>query len=156
MMVTISVNKKPYTLDVEPDTTLADALRTQGFLSVKTGCNQGVCGCCTVWVDEVPMLSCSLLCIRMEGKEITTIEGVAQEAQRLGAFLAEEGSDQCGFCEPGFIMQALAIKNQIKIPASEQELDHLMAGNLCRCSGYRSKIRGLASYLNHQDNKQEL
>ncbi len=112
MIVNLTVNTRPCTWEVQPDTSLADALRAHGLLSIKKGCDQGVCGNCTVWIDKVPMLSCSVLCARMEGRSITTVEGVSGEAEKLGFFLAEEGSDQCGFCAPGFIMQVLALKKE--------------------------------------------
>ncbi len=148
MIVNLTVNTRPCTWEVQPDTSLADALRAHGLLSIKKGCDQGVCGNCTVWIDKVPMLSCSVLCARMEGRSITTVEGVSGEAEKLGFFLAEEGSDQCGFCAPGFIMQVLALKKECSAPVSEQELSHLLAGNLCRCSGYRGKMRAAIAYLN--------
>ena len=146
MQITTIVNKKTFVLDVAPDEMLADALRRNGYLSIRKGCDTSCCGLCTVWVDEKPVLSCTMPAFRAEGIEITTIEGVAAEAEKFARILAAEGSEQCGFCSPGFIMTVLAMKKELSQPTEEQ-MKHYLAGNLCRCTGYMGQMRAVKTYL---------
>ena len=146
MQITTVVNKKTFVLDVAPDDMLADALRRNGYLSIRKGCDTSCCGLCTVWVDEKPVLSCTMPAFRAEGKEITTIEGVATEAEKFARILAAEGAEQCGFCSPGFIMTVLAMKKELSQPTEEQ-IKHYLAGNLCRCTGYMGQMRAVKTYL---------
>ena len=105
--------------EISPDTLLIDFLRKQGCFSVKRGCETANCGLCTVLMDGRPVLSCSTLAARIEGKKIVTLEGMQREAQEFGSFLANEGAEQCGFCNPGFIMNVFAMLNEIKDPTEE-------------------------------------
>ena len=146
MQIITIVNKKTFVLDVAPDEMLADALRRNGYLSIRKGCDTSCCGLCTVWVDEKPVLSCTMPAFRAEGREITTIEGVAAEAEKFARILAAEGSEQCGFCSPGFIMTVLAMKKELSQPTEEQ-MKHYLAGNLCRCTGYMGQMRAVKTYL---------
>ena len=146
MQITTIVNKKTFVLGVAPDEMLADALRRHGYLSIRKGCDTSCCGLCTVWVDEKPVLSCTMPAFRAEGREITTIEGVAAEAEKFARILAAEGSEQCGFCSPGFIMTVLAMKKELSQPTEEQ-MKHYLAGNLCRCTGYMGQMRAVKTYL---------
>ena len=146
MQITTIVNKKTFVLDVAPGEMLADALRRNGYLSIRKGCDTSCCGLCTVWVDEKPVLSCTMPAFRAEGREITTIEGVAAEAEKFARILAAEGSEQCGFCSPGFIMTVLAMKKELSQPTEEQ-MKHYLAGNLCRCTGYMGQMRAVKTYL---------
>ena len=146
MQITTIVNKKTFVLDVASDEMLADALRRNGYLSIRKGCDTSCCGLCTVWVDEKPVLSCTMPAFRAEGKEITTIEGVATEAEKFARILAAEGAEQCGFCSPGFIMTVLAMKKELPQPTEEQ-IKHYLAGNLCRCTGYMGQMRAVKTYL---------
>ena len=146
MQIATIVNKKTFVLDVAPDEMLADALRRNGYLSIRKGCDTSCCGLCTVWVDEKPVLSCTMPAFRAEGREITTIEGVAAEAEKFARILAAEGSEQCGFCSPGFIMTVLAMKKELSQPTEEQ-MKHYLAGNLCRCTGYMGQMRAVKTYL---------
>ena len=146
MQITTVVNKKTFVLDVAPDDMLADALRRNGYLSIRKGCDTSCCGLCTVWVDEKPVLSCTMPAFRAEGREITTIEGVAAEAEKFARILASEGAEQCGFCSPGFIMTVLAMKKELPQPTEEQ-IKHYLAGNLCRCTGYMGQMRAVKTYL---------
>ena len=132
--------------DVEPDTLLLDFLRDKGCYSVKRGCETANCGLCTVLMDGKPVLSCSTLALRAEGKKIVTMEGMQKEAEEFGAFLADEGAEQCGFCNPGFIMNALALFRENPYP-SEEEVKEYLSGNLCRCSGYEGQLRGIMNFL---------
>ena len=95
--------------EIQPDTLLLDFLREKGCYSVKRGCETANCGLCTVLMDEKPVLSCSTLAARADGKKVVTLEGMQKEAQELGNFIANEGAEQCGFCNPGFIMNTFAM-----------------------------------------------
>ncbi|WP_088226962.1 2Fe-2S iron-sulfur cluster-binding protein [Desulfosporosinus sp. FKB] len=146
MQIELIVNDKSVTWDIEKDEFLADTLRAHGFLSVKKACDTSCCGLCTVWMDGKPVLSCSILSMRAHGKKITTIEGVAQAAEEFAHILTAEGAEQCGFCSPGFIMNVLAMKNELDNP-TEDEIIHYLTGNLCRCTGYMGQLRAVKTYL---------
>lgn len=146
MQINVTINQKAVALNVEPDEFLADTLRAQGLLSVKKACDTSCCGLCTVWIDGKPTLSCSVLAIRANGKTITTIEGVQNEAQAFAQVITAEGAEQCGFCSPGFTMTVLAMKNELKNPTDE-EITHYLTGNLCRCTGYMGQLRAVKTYL---------
>jgi len=146
MQINCMINGKPYTRHIEPDLLLIDFLRDLGFLSLKQGCDTTNCGLCTVWVDEKPRLSCAILTASIQGKKITTIEGIQKEAAAFGQFMADEGADQCGFCSPGFIMTVLAMEKELKDP-SKKEIKQYLSGNLCRCTGYVSQMRAITHYL---------
>ena len=132
--------------EISPDALLIDFLRKQGCFSVKRGCETANCGLCTVLMDGRPVLSCSTLAARIEGKKIVTLEGMQREAQEFGSFLANEGAEQCGFCNPGFIMNVLAMEKELKNP-DEEDIKEYLSGNLCRCSGYMSQLRAVKKYL---------
>ena len=132
--------------EISPDTLLIDFLREQGCFSVKRGCETANCGLCTVLMDGRPVLSCSTLAARIEGKKIVTLEGMQREAQEFGSFLANEGAEQCGFCNPGMIMNAIAMFRENPEPTRE-EIKAYLAGNLCRCSGYEGQLRGILNFL---------
>ncbi len=141
--------------EVQPDTLLLDLLRQMGCFSVKRGCETANCGLCTVLLEERPVLSCSMLALRVQGKRVVTLEGMEKEAQEFGAFLAGEGAEQCGFCNPGFIMNVFAMLNELPDPDEEQIREYL-AGNLCRCSGFVGQTRSILKYLRYkQDRKGE-
>lgn len=146
MQITVNINGKKYTEDVAPDLVLLDFLRAHGCYSVKRGCETSNCGLCTVHLDGKPVLSCSVLAVRADGKSVTTLEGLQKEAEEFGGFLADEGGEQCGFCSPGFIMNVLAMVKELENP-TEQEIQEYLAGNLCRCTGYQSQLRAIKKYL---------
>ena len=146
MQIKVTINDKLVTWDVEKDEFLADTLRSHGLLSVKKACETSCCGLCTVWIEDKPMLSCSILSLRVNGKKITTIEGVPTAAEEFARVLTSEGAEQCGFCSPGFIMNVLAMKNELVNP-SEEEIIHYLTGNLCRCTGYMGQLRAVKTYL---------
>ena len=141
--------------EISPDTLLIDFLRKQGCFSVKRGCETANCGLCTVLMDGRPVLSCSTLAARIEGKKIVTLEGMQREAQEFGSFLANEGAEQCGFCNPGFMMNAIALFRENQDPTDEEILEYL-SGNLCRCSGYEGQLRAMKKYLAWKKEKQEV
>ena len=138
--------------EVQPDTLLLDLLRQMGCFSVKRGCETANCGLCTVLLDGRPVLSCSMLALRVQGKKVVTLEGMEKEAQEFGAFLAGEGAEQCGFCNPGFIMNVFAMLKELQDPDEEQIREYL-AGNLCRCSGFVGQTRSILKYLEYKKNE---
>lgn len=152
MEVRFILNQKEVAVEVAADAVLLDVLRNLGCKSVKCGCETTNCGLCTVWIDGRSRLSCSVLAAGMEGHNVTTLEGVEEEAREFGRFLAEEGAEQCGFCSPGFIMNVLAMKREFAqngentTPDIEQIKEYL-AGNLCRCTGYMGQLRAIQKYF---------
>ena len=147
MQVQIKVNGKLIKEDVSCDLLLIDFLRNHGCYSVKRGCETSNCGLCTVWMDEKPVLSCSILAARANNHSIMTLEGLQEEAKVFADFMANEGAEQCGFCSPGLIMNVLAMEKELKNP-SEEEIKNYLAGNLCRCTGYMAQMRAITKYLN--------
>ena len=132
--------------EIEPDLLLIDFVRKHGCKSVKRGCETSGCGLCTVFLDDKPVLSCSILAARVDGHKVTTLEGLKEEAEEFGAFIADQGAEQCGFCNPGMIMNALALFRENEFP-NEEEIKEYLAGNLCRCSGYEGQLRGIQNFL---------
>ena len=143
--VTINVNGKPRALDVDTRTTLLDALREHLHLTgSKKGCDHGQCGACTVHVDGQRVLSCLTLAATLPGKEVTTIEGLANGDQlhpMQEAFIACDGF-QCGYCTPGQIMSAVACVNEGHTK-SIAEIKEFMSGNLCRCGAYNGIVESI-------------
>lgn len=146
MQIEATINNKKVSIEVENDELLADTLRAYGMLSIRRGCDTSCCGLCSVWIDGKPTLSCTTLSFRVNGKNITTIEGVQKEAEEFARLLVAEGAEQCGFCSPGFIMTVLAMKNELINP-TEEEIIHYLTGNLCRCTGYMGQLRAIKKYL---------
>lgn len=146
MKIKLWINDEEFTDEIEPGTILLDYLREKGFYSVKRGCDTSNCGLCTVHLEGKPVLSCSTLAVRAKGLHVTTLEAMQQEASEFGAFLAEEGVEQCGFCSPGFVMTVLAMKRELKDP-TEDEIKSYLVGNLCRCTGYMGHLRALKKYM---------
>jgi len=132
---------------------LLDLVRSLGCTSVKRGCETSNCGLCTLFLDDKPVLSCSVLAVRAAGRRVTTLEGLQQEAAEFGAFIADQGAEQCGFCNPGFVMNALALFRENPYP-SEDEIREYLAGNLCRCSGYEGQLRGILAFLEWKKQKE--
>ena len=147
MEIKLKLNGRAVTASVEADTVLLDFLREKGCLSVKRGCDTSNCGLCTVLMDGKPILSCSTLAVRADGHEIYTLEGLQKEAEDFVGFIADQGADQCGFCNPGFVMNTIALLRENPDP-SDDDIRAFLAGNLCRCSGYEGQLRGIRSYLN--------
>lgn len=146
MNISYTLNGRKVTDDVNPVQPLTEYLRSRGCLSVKRGCETSNCGLCTVLVDSRPVLSCSTLTARIDGKVVETMEGLQAEAAEIGAYLADEGAEQCGFCSPGMIMNIIGMTRELKNP-TEDEIKHYLAGNLCRCTGYVSQLRAIRKYL---------
>ncbi|MCT4595900.1 MAG: 2Fe-2S iron-sulfur cluster-binding protein [Anaeromicrobium sp.] len=146
MEIKVTINNEDKILNIKYDEFLSEVLRRYGYLSVKKGCDTGSCGLCTIWLDKKPVLSCSTLAMKADGKNITTIEGVEQEATEFAEFLVNEGAEQCGFCSPGFIMTVLAMKRELKNPTKDH-IVHYLTGNLCRCTGYVGQLRAIMKYM---------
>ena len=146
MEVKFILNGKQACVEAAGDTILLDVLRELGCHSVKCGCETTNCGLCTVWIDGKSRLSCSILAASVEGQEVTTLEGVKEEAEEFGIFLANEGAEQCGICSPGFIMNVLAMVRELEDPGTE-EIKEYLSGNLCRCTGYMGQLRAIKKYL---------
>ena len=147
MEIKLKLNGRAIVASVEADTVLLDFLREKGCLSVKRGCDTSNCGLCTVLMDGKPILSCSTLAVRADGHEIYTLEGLREEASDFVGFIADQGADQCGFCNPGFVMNTIALLRENPDP-TDDEIRAFLAGNLCRCSGYDGQLRGIRNYLN--------
>ena len=146
MLLTLTLNGKKVQAEIEPDMLLIDFVRSRNCLSVKRGCETSKCGLCTVFLDDKPVLSCSVLAARANGRKVTTLEGLQEEAYEFGQFIADQGAEQCGFCNPGFVMNAIALFRENPDPG-EEEIKEYLAGNLCRCSGYEGQLRGIMEFL---------
>ena len=147
MEIKLNLNGRTVTDHIDAGLLLIDFLRDHGCLSVKRGCETSNCGLCTVLMDRKPILSCSMLAARADGHSIQTLEGLQEEAADFVGFIADQGADQCGFCNPGFVMNTIALLREIPDP-TDDEIRAYLAGNLCRCSGYDGQLRGIRSYLN--------
>lgn len=146
MKVRFQLNGEPVEPDVDPSALLVDVIRGLGHTGTKEACGVGVCGACTVLVNDVPVSSCIYLSPCAEGADVWTVEGLASKDPRVvGAFVEHEGM-QCGICTPGQVVSACALR--LHDPgANEQEVRGYMAGNLCRCTGYVSIIDSVRAYL---------
>jgi aerobic-type carbon monoxide dehydrogenase small subunit (CoxS/CutS family) len=137
-LIALRVNGRAHELAVEPNSTLLDVLRQElNLTGSKRGCDDSSCGACAVTVDGQPMLACTLLTASCEGREITTIEGLAEHG-RLAAIqkaYGNWGGAQCGYCTPGFMMSVHWLLQQTPNP-SEEEISNALSSNLCRCTGY--------------------
>jgi xanthine dehydrogenase YagT iron-sulfur-binding subunit len=144
--VRLIINGQRRHLSIEPRVSLLDALREHlGLTGSKKGCDQGTCGACTVWVDGRRVLACLTLAMTCEGREVTTIEGLAADDElhpMQAAFIANDAF-QCGYCTPGQIMSAVALLSEGHA-GSDAEISEWMSGNICRCTAYphiRAAIR---------------
>jgi carbon-monoxide dehydrogenase small subunit len=152
----LNINGDTYEVLVSPNHTLLEVLRDQlGLMGTKRGCDLGVCGACTVLMDGEAYLSCVTLAMDAVGREIVTIEGLSQEGDLhpLQRAFIEKGAVQCGFCTPGMILIAKAILDEEKKP-TEKSIKRKMAGNLCRCTGYKKIVEAVLS-ISRQTEKEE-
>lgn len=146
MEIKLTLNGRAVTDNIDADLLLIDFLRKHGCLSVKRGCETANCGLCTVLMDGKPILSCSMLTARASGHSIQTLEGLQEEAKEFVGFIADQGADQCGFCNPGFVMNTIALLRENPDP-TDDEIRAFLSGNLCRCSGYDGQLRGIRNFL---------
>lgn len=150
MEIQITLNNRTIKSNVEPDCLLIDWVREHGCYSVKRGCETSNCGLCTVLLDGKPVLSCSMLAVRANGHNVQTLEGLQEEARDFVEFIADQGADQCGFCNPGFVMNTISLLRENPDP-TDDEIRAYLSGNLCRCSGYEGQLRGIRNYLNSKN-----
>jgi carbon-monoxide dehydrogenase small subunit len=143
--IILTINGEDHSIAVEPRRTLADAIREDcGQTGTHIGCEHGVCGACTVLVDDVPMRSCLMFAIQADGRRIRTVEGLAQDGKMhplQQAFMDHHGL-QCGFCTPGFLMLATGVLEREPDIGDEELLD-VLSSNLCRCTGYQNIIKAV-------------
>ena len=143
----LRINGQPRELPCPPERILLDLLREDLELAgTKRGCDLGTCGCCAVWIDGRPTLSCLTLARLADGKEVTTIEGVSPPSglSKLQRAFVETGATQCGFCTPGFVMSAEALLRDHPHPDRESVV-RAISGNLCRCTGYTKIVEAILS-----------
>jgi aerobic carbon-monoxide dehydrogenase small subunit len=146
-LLSMTVNGEEADLAVTPNTTLLEVLRNDlGLTGVKEGCAEGVCGACTVLMDGAPVRSCLTLALEAEGATILTIEGVATggNLHPIQQAFIDHGAVQCGFCTPGMILASKALLDRTSDP-SEDEIKTALAGNFCRCTGYRKILEAVSA-----------
>lgn len=154
MIVTMTLNGKKITDEIAADMTLFTFVRKHGCYSVKCGCETTNCGLCTVFLDEKPVLSCSVLAARADGHSVTTLEGLQEEAKEFGAFIADQGAEQCGFCNPGFIMNALALFREKEFP-EEDETANIWQETCAAVPVMKDQLRGILAFLDWKREKQK-
>ena len=143
--VTLRINNEQHDLLIYPHRTLAEVLRDELHLTgTKQSCSEGACGTCTVLLDGAPARSCLLLAVDVEGKEITTIEGLARNGKLhpVQEAFVEHYAIQCGFCTPGMILTAKALLDKNPHP-TEEEIRNAISGNICRCTGYAKIVEAI-------------
>jgi aerobic-type carbon monoxide dehydrogenase small subunit (CoxS/CutS family) len=141
----LSINGQPCEVSCPPERILLDLLREDlNLTGTKRGCDLGTCGCCTVLVDGRPTLSCLTLATLVDGRELTTIEGVGRGTglHPVQRAFVERGATQCGFCTPGFVLSAVALLREHPHPTKAEVMD-AVAGNLCRCTGYTKIVQAI-------------
>ena len=143
--ITLTINGRDHPISVEPRRTLADAIREDcGQTGTHIGCEHGICGACTVIVDDEPVRSCLMFAAQADGKQIRTVEGLA-DGEKLHpmqqAFMDHHGL-QCGFCTPGFLMLAVGVLER-EPDISDEDLVDVLSSNLCRCTGYQNIIKAV-------------
>jgi aerobic-type carbon monoxide dehydrogenase small subunit (CoxS/CutS family) len=148
-LISLRVNNRTYELAVEPNKLLLDVLRQDlGLTGSKRACDDSSCGACTVQVDGIPMLSCTMLAASCEGQQITTVEGVSDHGAlaALQKAYGDFGGSQCGFCTPGFMMTVRWLLANNPEP-SEDEIRDALSSNLCRCTGYTQMYQAIRAAI---------
>ena len=143
--ITVTVDGQRYSDEVEPRTLLVHYLREQaGKTGTVVGCDTSNCGACTVHVDGQSCKSCTVLAVQVDGAELTTIEGLAEngELHPVQQAFHEQHALQCGYCTPGFVLAAVSLLRENPNP-SEEEIRHELEGNLCRCTGYHNIVKAV-------------
>ena len=144
-LIALKVNGESHEVAVEPRMTLLEVLRDMlGLTGTKNGCSLGNCGSCTVLLNGKPVASCLVLAVEAQGKEVMTIEGLAQngELHPMQQAFIDHGALQCGFCTPGMILSAKALLDENPDP-TEDEVKEAISGNLCRCTGYTDAVNAI-------------
>jgi carbon-monoxide dehydrogenase small subunit len=147
--IDFELNGRAVGWEVGAGETLLDALRRHEITSVKYGCDTASCSACTVLLDGRPVPACAVPAGRVDGHAVLTVEGVPDDARRLGEALAAEGADQCGYCAPGLVMSVVAMRDELDEAALSDDaaINAYLAGNLCRCTGYVGQTRAIRKYL---------
>lgn len=146
MKLQLTINEEPKSLEIEVGATLLDVLRDAGYHGVKRGCEEGTCCSCVVLVDGLPQASCLLFAAAMEGRSLTTIEGLdtPDAPNQIITSLVENAAVQCGYCVPGMVLSVKALLDETPRP-SEDEVRQTLDGHLCRCTGYVKQIEAFLS-----------
>jgi aerobic-type carbon monoxide dehydrogenase small subunit (CoxS/CutS family) len=156
--VRLHVNGVEHELWIRNDRTLLNALHDDiGLPDVRYGCNEGVCGTCTVLVDGAPTSACLMYAVQAEGHEVTTLHGLAdptKELHPLQKCFLERGGAQCGFCTPGILLTAAALAEQ-KPDATREDIRYELVGNLCRCTGYTAIVDSVEAWMNGEHGEAE-
>ena len=145
MKISFELNGGNVAVETRPNRTLLDLLREElGVTSVKKGCQQGECGACTLLLDGIPVTSCIVLAPQVEGRKVTTLEGLEEDhlMKKLQAAYVENGAVQCGFCTPGMLISSYALLRENPTP-TEEEIKIAIEGNICRCTGYTKIIAAI-------------
>lgn len=149
-VIRIAINGERRQAEVEPRTLLSDALRESfGLTGTHVGCEQGVCGACTVWLEGEPVRSCLVFAVQADGQQVTTVEGLSapEELTALEREFAKAHALQCGFCTPGILMSAQALLRDNPSP-DEQAVREMLSGHLCRCTGYTNIVKAILAAAN--------
>jgi carbon-monoxide dehydrogenase small subunit len=155
MQITLKVNGREYPLEVRPNELLLNVLRERlGLTGTKYGCGIGECAACTVLLDGRAVLSCQTLAFTVDGREITTIEGLERngELDPVQQAFIDEGAVQCGYCTPGMVLSAKALLDRVPNPSYEQ-IKQAIRGNLCRCTGYTNIVRAIKNAATGRSNR---
>jgi carbon-monoxide dehydrogenase small subunit len=145
MEITVTINGEKQTADVEPRLLLVHFLReVQGLTGTHIGCDTSHCGACTVLLDGIPVKSCTMLAVQVEGRDVTTVEGLARngELHPIQEAFAEEHGLQCGYCTPGMMLTSAALLKNNPSP-SDEEIRSELSGNICRCTGYMNIVKAV-------------
>jgi aerobic-type carbon monoxide dehydrogenase small subunit (CoxS/CutS family) len=145
MNISFELNGGNVAVETRPNRTLLDLLRDElGVTSVKKGCQQGECGACTLLINGIPVTSCMVLAPQVEGRKVTTLEGLEDDSlmKKLQAAYVENGAVQCGFCTPGMLISSYALLRENPTP-TEDEIKIAIEGNICRCTGYTKIIAAI-------------
>ena len=147
MQISLDVNGRSITADVLPRMTLADCLRHRlGLTGTHLGCEHGVCGACTIILDDAPVRSCLMFAVQADGHKLRTVEGLADgdAYHPLQQAFMEHHALQCGYCTPGFLMLSVALLEQ-NPDVGEDEIREVLSSNLCRCTGYQNILKAVAA-----------
>jgi carbon-monoxide dehydrogenase small subunit len=155
--VSLKVNADTFSVRIEPRKTLADALREDcGLTGTHVGCEHGVCGACTVLVDDKPVRSCLMFAVQAEGHQVRTVESLAcgDKLNPLQQAFCDNHALQCGFCTPGMLMTVTDLLRKYPL-ATDDEIRKGLSGNLCRCTGYENIVKAVRAMVALRDKKEE-